>query len=269
VEVMEILSIKSLEATAPAPFSTETAMFGVNTPPDTAAVGSTDVNPNFAAVVGYTAIAPLVTVKPASAPVLSVAVNAHEVPAVIVRALNVATPEEAVTVSVPPSVHPAELVEMVIESVDPAPVVTTLLPESSTETERFDMATPKVAAEGGPDVYAIFAGVPAAEAGEAVTSSAPPTKRAEHAPTERTLWTVERSDRPPPRFFNIAMVIPLSIIFVLTGHQSMSRLKVTRVNAPLSEKSCETSEKTNTFEKTNRQCTNTPILDGLFNSSQA
>jgi hypothetical protein len=134
---------------------------------------------------------------------------------------------------------------------------------------KLDSGAPALVGVPGSDVKATFAGAPAAEAGEAVTNSAPPAKRAEHAPTERTLWTVERNDRPPPRFFNIAMVIPLSIIFVLTGHQSMSRLKVTRVNAPLSEKSCETSEKTNTFEKTNRQCTNTPILDGLFNSSQA
>jgi hypothetical protein len=50
----------------------------------------------------------------------------------------------------------------------------------------------------------------AAEAGDAETSSAPVAKRAEQALTDRTLLSVERSDRPPPRFLIMCMAILLS-----------------------------------------------------------
>ena len=56
---------------------------------------------------------------------------------------------------------------------------------------------------------ATWVGAPAAEAGEAETSNAPVAKRAEHAPSERTLPSVERSVRPPPRVIDFSMAIPL------------------------------------------------------------
>jgi hypothetical protein len=71
-----------------------------------------------------------------------------------------------------------------------------------------------VAVDGGWVVKARWSAVNA-EAGDAETSSAPVVKRAEQAPTDRTLLSVERSDRPPPRFLIMCMVIPLSIKLLL------------------------------------------------------
>jgi hypothetical protein len=154
-------------------------------------------------VPGVTTTAELVAVVRFSD--VSVARSVQLVPVSMVTALKVATPATATSDSVPASVHEEVMATV---SVDPVPVVSTALVASSTETVKLDNGAPALVGVPGSDVKATFAGAPAAEAGDAVTSSALPAKRAEHAPTERTLLKVERSDRPPPRFFNIAMVNP-------------------------------------------------------------
>jgi hypothetical protein len=113
-------------------------------------------------------------------------------------------------------VHPAELVVIEIESVAPEPVVVTAFETSSTETEKLGSVAPVVVPMGGCVVNTTCVGVPAADAGDAVTRSAPVARSAELAPTERTLLSVERSDRPPPRFLMMCMVIPLSIKSLLS-----------------------------------------------------
>jgi hypothetical protein len=56
----------------------------------------------------------------------SVAVRPQAPVDVISRALNDATPATANAVVVPPSVHPVVVVDIVISSVEPVPVVSTL-----------------------------------------------------------------------------------------------------------------------------------------------
>jgi hypothetical protein len=207
-EEITTASVNPVLAKIPAPFSTFTWKEARVAPETVVEVGSTE-KASFEAVVGYTAIAPLVAVRLGEF-VVSVAVKVQEVPAENETPGNCATPAVATTVNPDAvSVQPADDVSD-IESIEPVPVVITVFVLSSTETEKLVMACPRVAAAGGATVKTIWDGAPAAEAGDSLTSSAPVAKRAEQAPIERTLLSVERSDRPPPRFLITCMAIPLS-----------------------------------------------------------
>jgi hypothetical protein len=206
VEVIVTVSVWSFEAAVPAAFSTATLKVDRFTP-ETAVVGGSAVKATLVAVVAYTVIPLLTTLRVL---VESVAVRVHTVPteAVTVTAEKVSTPAVAFCEPPPVTEHPAEVVVMAIESVAPAPVVITMFEASSTETEKLGRVAPVVVPAGGAAVKTTWVAV-SAPAGEAVTNNAPVAKRAIEAPTERNLPSVERSDRPPSRFINFSMVILL------------------------------------------------------------
>ena len=173
--------------------------------PETAGDVGVVVKPTFASVVGFTVTAELVSVVRFS--VVSVAMRVHEVPVLIATPVaKVATPATAAMLSVPASVH---VDVIVIVSVEEAPVVSTALVASSIDTEKLDNGAPAVVGDVGLAVKTTLVGVPAAEAAVAVASKTPVAIRAEHAPREMTLRSVELSDRPPLRVIDFSMAIPL------------------------------------------------------------
>jgi hypothetical protein len=88
--------------------------------------GGSVVKPTLLGAVVATDIEPLITgVNPLSGARVSDAVSAQVEPVGMVTALNVATPAAAVATSVPPTLQPAEAVEMAIVSMAPVPDVTT------------------------------------------------------------------------------------------------------------------------------------------------
>jgi hypothetical protein len=152
LDVIAIVSVGSFEATVPAAFSMVTRKSAKFTPATVVAGGSV-VKATLVAVVAYTIIALLLTVRE-----LSVAVRVHDVPvaAVTVTAVKLSTPLVALCVKVPPpTVHPAEDVEIVIESVAPVPDAMTVLVLSSTETEKLGRTAPEVVPAGGCTVKTI------------------------------------------------------------------------------------------------------------------
>jgi hypothetical protein len=144
-EVIAITSADPLFAGCPAAFSTFTEN-EVRVAPAAVVVGGSGPKASFVAVVETIVTAALVTVNVL---VVSVAIRVQDVPAVMVNALKVATPAAAVTVIVPPRVHDDEIV---IESVAPVPDVITVLVLSSTDTEKLERATERVASAGGATV---------------------------------------------------------------------------------------------------------------------
>jgi hypothetical protein len=138
---------------------------------------------------------------------VSVAKSVQLTPVLIVTAENAATPATAGTDSVPASAH-----DEVIAIVSVKPVVARAPVPSSTVTSKVESTAPAFVGLEGSVVKPSFVAV-AAPAGEEATMSAPVAKRAEQAPIERTLLSVERSDWPPPRFLITCMMIPLSIDF--------------------------------------------------------
>jgi hypothetical protein len=203
VEVIVTVSVWSSEATVPAAFSTATLKVDRFTP-EIVVVGGSAVKATLVAVVAYTVIPLLTTLRVL---VESVAVRVHTVPteAVTVTAEKVSTPAVAFCAPPPATEHPAEVVVMAIESVAPA---ITMFEASSTETEKLGRVAPVVVPAGGAVVKTTWVAV-SAPAGEAATMMAPAAISAEQAPTDKTLPRLERSDRPPPRFINFSMVSPL------------------------------------------------------------
>jgi hypothetical protein len=128
VDVITTTSVSPVLAVIGIPLlsSIETAKEGRIAPAVAAAEGSV-VKPTLLGVVVATLIAALVTgANEVSGASVSVAVRAHVVPAEMSTALNVAPPPLAVAVSVPPTVHPADPVEIAIVSTEPVPEVTRL-----------------------------------------------------------------------------------------------------------------------------------------------
>ena len=147
LDVITIVSVASFEATVPAAFSMVTRKSAKFTPA-TVVAGGWVVKATLVAVVAYTVIALLSMVRVL---VVSVAVRVHDVPvaAVTVTAVKLSTPLVALCVAVPPTVHPAEGVEIVIESVAPVPDAMTVLVLSSTETEKLGRTAVEVVPAGG------------------------------------------------------------------------------------------------------------------------
>jgi hypothetical protein len=162
--------------------STETLNAGVKATPMVAFAGGAVVKAILLAPAALTATGGVLVPDVRPLVVESVAVKVY-VPAVsITREEKVATPLTAATTL--PVIDGLPLATRVMTSDEPAPVVSTALDASSTETATVDRPAlePAVAVEDGSPVKTSLFGAPAADAGEAATNARPANMRADVAP---------------------------------------------------------------------------------------